>query len=238
MDLATLANIAQIVSAFWVVITNFFVGLAVLVSLSAALFVWHSLPPTHRDNISTPTVTSSIISNPTVTPTGTSTALVTITPSPTENPKPYPPSNAKLIINDSLHQPDNWWQNYNSPDSASVCQFTNEGYNVIFNKLNNFIWCQSQTMDLNNFAFEVKTKIIQGTCGGFIFGPDLSQNDFYFFEVCQNGDYHLHVISENNNTITDNILTKNNHSSAIHFGLNQFNIIAIVSSNCIVQLYY
>ena len=70
-------------------------------------------------------------------------------------------------------------------------------------------------------------KITKGDCGGINF------RNQYSFQVCQDGTYRLLKYAQNTSELLLNFRT----SSAIHRGLNQLNVIAIVANGSKFDLY-
>ncbi len=88
--------------------------------------------------------------------------------------------------------------------------------------------------DFSNFAFEVEMTIIKGDIGGigFRFGNTLHTK--YEFYVAQNGTVELFVAQ---GTATTKTLVEPVVSPAVHQGLNQTNIIAVVAQGNTITLY-
>jgi eukaryotic-like serine/threonine-protein kinase len=75
-------------------------------------------------------------------------------------------------------------------------------------------------------------KIIQGDCGALLFRVDSTTNNFYYFRVCQDGSYAFY---DYNNAWS--LLSSSQYNSAIHVGLNQSNVVAVVAQGSTLYLY-
>jgi serine/threonine protein kinase len=182
-----------------------------------------------------PTATSG--ANPTATsganPAATSGANPTATPTPTSappNPTAYPPAGWKVALSDPLSTPGNW-QNGSDPRSGSSCQFNGGTYHIQAQNMNYF--CTGPAPVFSDLAFEVHMTIIQGSCGGIWFRGNYSAaTPAYFFQVCQDQGYALFLFGSSG---IQTLLS--NTSSAIHAGLNQSNLIAVVTIGNHFDLY-
>jgi len=116
--------------------------------------------------------------------------------------------------------------------SVSQCQFTSAGYQVSIAQLGFNEECFAGSTDFSNFAYQVTMTIVKGDCGGLIFRAVDNQN-FYTFNVCQNGQFDSLLYVKNVNTGS----TKLTSSSAIHGGLNQANVLAVVVQGNTFNLY-
>ncbi len=107
--------------------------------------------------------------------------------------------------------------------SVTQCQFTSAGYQVSIAQAGFNEECFAGSTDFSNFAYQIAMTITQGDCGGLIFRAVDNQN-FYLFEVCQNGQFDSLLYVKNVNTAS----TKLASSPAIHTGLHQVNTLAVV----------
>ncbi len=145
------------------------------------------------------------------------------------NPNPYSPHTGKLALIDPLTQP-YLWQNYKGSDLT--CQFKSGAYHVIENK--RFVnGCTPSTPDYSNFAFEAQMTVLQGYCGGLAFRSDPNLESLYYFEVCADRNYYF-AVYQNHKLIKTLI---KNTSTAIHLGLNQSNLVAVVANGSHIDLY-
>jgi eukaryotic-like serine/threonine-protein kinase len=161
-----------------------------------------------------------------------------ITPNATATTKdPYPPYNGTLILNDSLsdNTRGNDWNELMT--STYACKFEAGAYHIIQTQYHFFTDCFAEHVGVHfsNFTFQVQMKIIQGDCGGIVFRADSTENQFYFFRVCQNGFYDLRRFVDNTNQ-TARTLTSG-FSSAIVTGINETNLVAVVAQGSELDLY-
>jgi hypothetical protein len=165
------------------------------------------------------------------------TATKTVTPtaiSPTPEVKlPYPPYNGTLVLNDPLR--DNS-KGYNWQDDTDTtppsCSFARGAYHAKVNS-GYYYPCTAQTTDFNNSIYEVQMTITQGDCGALIFRNDSSNNNFYYFRVCQDGTSALFIYKDKKGST----LIAGHSNAAIHTGLNQSNLIAVVAQGSTLDLY-
>ena len=198
--------------------TILLVGLALLVAVGGSLGVFYFT----RSNQQNPSPsTSSNQQNPT-------------SPITTSNNQqnPYPPYGT-LALDDPLSDNSHGygWYDYPTNSIGGACQFTGGAYHVSQSNAQYISFCSAKSTNFSNFAFEVQMRIIQGDCGGVIFRfKEPNNGTFYYFAVCQDGMYALY----NSYDIT---LIQPNSSSAIHTGLNQSNLIAVVANSSTLDLY-
>ena len=194
------------------------VGLVLLVAVGGSLGVFYFT----RSNQQNPSPsTSSNQQNPT-SPTTTS----------NNQQNPYPPYGT-LALDDPLSDNSHGygWYDYPTNSIGGACQFTGGAYHVSQSNAQYISFCSAKSTNFSNFAFEVQMRIIQGDCGGVIFRfKEPNNGTFYYFAVCQDGMYALY----NSYDIT---LIQPNSSSAIHTGLNQSNLIAVVANSSTLDLY-
>ena len=150
----------------------------------------------------------------------TATALVT---------SHYPPFTS-LAFNDSLTSSgDSKW------DASSACKPGSDGYQVSVAQLGNFQWCRQLSSNYSDFAFQVNMTIQSGDCGGMVF-REVDTNNFYTVMVCADGTYDLGLF-QNGKPVWANALTQRPVNAAIHKGLAQQNIVAIVVQGNTFNLY-
>ncbi len=165
--------------------------------------------------------TGTAIANATVTAIANANATATA-----QTTSQYPPF-TNLALNDQLtaNSASGW-------PSASQCQFTSAGYRVSIAQAGFNEECFATATSFSDFAYQVTMTITKGDCGGLIFRAVDNQN-FYIFEVCQQGAYNLAVFVKNAFAGS----TKLASSSAIHTGLNQVNTLAVVVQGNTFNLY-
>lgn len=137
----------------------------------------------------------------------------------------YPPFTS-LALNDSLTSTSSDWQ------SSSTCQFTPAGYQVSIARVNSFQYCLNSGT-FGDFAYQVTMNIQQGDCGGLIFRY-LNNNNFFLFEVCQDGRYNVGDFVNNQSSALYPVA---HTSSAIQQGLNKRNVIAITIQGDTANMY-
>jgi hypothetical protein len=163
------------------------------------------------------TATAHAIETATANANATATALVT---------SQYPPFTT-LALNDPL--------NANSAsgwNTVSACQFTPTGYQVSISQTGYYEACFAANTNFTDFAYQVNMTINQGDCGGLVVRAVDNQN-YYTFDVCQNGQYNFNLYVKNANAGS----TKSTASSAIKTGLKQVNTLAVVVQGDTYNLY-
>ena len=142
---------------------------------------------------------------------------------------PYPPNTGTLALYDPLT--DNS-QGYKW-DEGNGCTFTGGSYHVTEATTGKFTYCVAGASTFSNFAYRVEMTIVSGDCGGLVFRTDVGNNNFYDFEVCQDGSYYLALYSNG----SGNYVIPQKNSTSIKTGLNQDNIIAVVAQGKSIALY-
>jgi hypothetical protein len=136
----------------------------------------------------------------------------------------YPPF-TNLAFYDPLTTSNSQWK-------GPACQFTSAGYQVSIAQLGYFHWCLN-TRQFGELAYQATMNIQQGDCGGLVFRY-VDPNNFFFFQVCQDGTYNLLVyVSGKESDLYQNA----RFNSAIHQGANQSNVIAVSVQGDTVNMY-
>lgn len=143
------------------------------------------------------------------------------------------PYGGTLALSDPLRDNSRGYGWVEGGDNTGSCQFRGGAYHVSELILNSNIGCYASP-DFSNFAFEVEMKIIQGDIGGIGFRYGSALHTKYEFYVTQNGIVELFVAQ---GTTTTKTLVKPVVIPAVHRGLNQTNIIAVVAQGNIITLY-
>jgi hypothetical protein len=139
----------------------------------------------------------------------------------------YPPF-TNLAFSDTLTaSSDSQWS------SASACQASSNGYQVSIAQLNELEYCSQLAGTFGDSAYQVTMNIKQGDCGGLIF-RHIDNNNYFLFEVCQDGTYNLDAYVNNQWSY---LYPKTHSSSAIQQGLNKQNVIAITVQGDTVNMY-
>lgn len=242
--LQIIANIAQILGVIWVLlfggraaiqvigdflrrrpirqprpstVTNVLLAL-ILLALISLRFI-----PTENASIhlpATPTLTPATIGKTPVNITPPSTQTTTLTPQ-----QLYDQITGKLVLNDPLSKQDSNDWNVASNSNFS-CQFQNGTYHAKAN-IGYAPACPAENTTFSNFVFRVQMTILQGDCGAILFRADTAPqvNQFYFYAVCQDGSYQLYRYDKPGSPTAS---LARGTSSAIHTGLNQSNLIAVM----------
>lgn len=150
-----------------------------------------------------------------------------------KNANPYPPAHGTLALSDPLRDNSEGygWEEYAINSYGAACQFRSDGYHV--SERQNYYHPCHASVQFSNFTFEVQMKIITGNCGGVAFRDTTTEAHAYSFVVCQDGSYELDRFD--GFAPPKAILSQS--SSAIHIGLNQTNLIAVVVNRCSIDLY-
>jgi hypothetical protein len=149
------------------------------------------------------------------------------------NPDPYPPGGGTLAFYDPLRDNNSGYSwGVGSDNKGGSCKFTGGAYHVSESNTSTAYDCFASS-DFSNFAYEVQMQIINGDAGGIIFRANTTNNTSYVFYVSQDGNYQLLLCS--GTTCHDIITTA--PSPAIHNGLNQANLVAVVAIGNTITLY-
>ncbi len=170
--------------------------------------------------------------------TGNGTVTVTVDTTATiiaQNPDPYPPMNRTLAGIDPLSDNSNGW-NVNS-DKFGTCAFTGGAYHVTAIPQPGK-GCTFPKANFVDGAYQVQMTIVKGSGGGIVFRGNEKGNGYYYF-IGQNGTYEIGIYNNcignyNNCKI---IPLRGGSSPAIHKGLNQPNVAAVVASGSTIDLY-
>lgn len=126
------------------------------------------------------------------------------------------------------------WAEFTS--NSSACRFTAGAYEVD-TPTHIFQACYATSSpQFSNFAFEIQMKIIKGDCGAILFRVDSTNDNFYDFEVCQDGRYEVDLHTGKASS-PFKILVTLQSSSVIHSGLGQDNVLAVVANRNTFDLY-
>jgi hypothetical protein len=149
-----------------------------------------------------------------------------------QNPDPYPPTTGTIVVFDPLNGSTKAnWSPFSDTKFGGACQYTNGAYHVSESQTNRFEYCY-KGVSFSNFAFEAQVRIIKGDCSGFTFRENVSANQFYRLEICQNGNFNLFTF---NNGVNSTLIAS--QSSQIHQGLGVANNVAIVADGSNISIY-
>jgi hypothetical protein len=238
--LSTLANIAQIFSAFWVLVfgPKTIVDAIKAVLNSRKLSVHFSLSPLQ---ISVAVaiiilISSSIlwVSLKLFAPAQAGHSTQVTTTIVTQIPDPYPPFKGTLVISDSLsnNNQGDGWRTY--IDTLSSCNFINGHYQIVETRTAYYADCQS-TPYFDNFTAEVKLQIVRGDCGGIIFRANPALTQFYLFRICRDSSYTMLRYVDNTNASA--VTLSNGSNAGIQTGPGATNVIAVVANSGQISLY-
>ncbi len=143
----------------------------------------------------------------------------------------YPPDHWNLVLNEPMNKNDGSWSDGTNRSTGDSCTFTRSTYEVDSMLKNRHVYCAIQGPDYSSIAVEVQLTIIKGDGGGIVFRVDGS--NFYNFQIRQNGGYGLYLYKKNHNPIKLGV----GSSGAIHTGLNQANVIAVIARGNVFDLY-
>ncbi len=156
----------------------------------------------------------------------TATALVVAA-----NPNQY--GGGTLALYDPLGDNSNgngWSEGSNT--TGGSCKFIGGAYHAGESNVNYFVPC-IESNDFSNFAFEVQMTIIQGDGGGILFRLDNTKNNYYAFFANNDGFYNLGICVGG----TCQSPFRSGTSSALHQGLGQRNVIAVVAQGSTITVY-
>ncbi len=146
---------------------------------------------------------------------------------------PYPPNTGTLVLNDPLsdNSNGNFWGEESG--SISMCKFSGGAYHASISQPGLIRFCTASTTNFGNFAYQVQMTVIEGNYGGVAFRANDTNANFYYFQIGIDGSYALDIYNNNNFIST----LKSGTNSAINTGLNQSNLIAVVTSGGNIALY-
>jgi hypothetical protein len=161
---------------------------------------------------------------------------VFIKPAPPPAPNPYPPYKGTLVINDSLQNNSagfNWMDDTVSqtPENKG-CRFINGAYHIIDSiPQSSMVYCLALDTDFGNFVYQIQATLLKGSAIGIVFRQAPGYK-YYYFYIGQDSSYGLLW----NNGAHSQVLTTG-VSFAIHPGLNQSNLLAVVANGTTLDLY-
>lgn len=175
----------------------------------------------------------------TSTPPATAVATQTATPPPVDMlSNPYPPYSGKVTVNDPLSDNSKGYNWNDLPGPTYGCAFTNSSYHAFQTASGWFTECFAESPGLTfaNFTFQVHMSILSGDCGALVFRAASTEDQSYFFRVCQDGTYDLRMFIDNTNR-TARTLINQTANPAIHPGLHVSNLLAVVAQGDQLKLY-
>ena len=124
-------------------------------------------------------------------------------------------------------------QDSNRWDQGSLCVFNGGAYHVNESMPNNFAVCAAGTSNFQNFALQVEMVMNKGDWGGIFFRSDSTVNNFYYWEVHQDGSYALKIYK--NNSYLSTLVSGT--STAFTTGLGPSNTMTLVAQGSTIALY-
>ena len=178
------------------------------------------------------TVTVPTTSNPVPTVLVSATA----TASPVILHNPYPPYHGTLALNDPLiNNSLGYAWDISTGKQFNDCQFTSGGYEITNGTYAEEVshGCAAEKTNFTNFVYQVQLMIVKGSCGGLVWRANSKANNFYEFHVCSNGIFEVY------DTFTGIFSSPflNGTSAAVHKGLGQTNILAVVAIGSTMTVY-
>ena len=174
--------------------------------------------------------TSGISSNHTGSGTATSSPAQTST-------NPYYPKQSTLALNDPLRDNSKGYQwDTTNTQGEGGCGFANNAYQVVQNAIigGGITSCNPEAFTSpSDFTLQVQMTIVSGDAGGITFR--VANSNFYLFAITPDGSYHLDLV--NGNGLALPTVLKQGTSSAIHKGLRQPDLIAVVAFGNTFDLY-
>jgi hypothetical protein len=144
-----------------------------------------------------------------------------------ENPYTH---SGTLVFTDPLtanNQARNWDENRN-------CAFSAGTYEAIAPDPHNSDYCIANNTAFSDFVYEVQMKVLKGDAGGILFRVmNTNPNQYYEFYIGQDSSYSLELV---NGDKYSTLLTQNSNP-AIHTGLNQTNLVAVVAQRNKITVY-
>jgi serine/threonine protein kinase len=209
--------------------TRFFIGgliLLLLLSTTIGLVGYQSHVNQINEN-ATATTTTQLRATTIAQTRATSTTIA-------ENANLYSSMNAKVVLNDPLHDNSRGYKwDEGTVSDGSFCKFIDTTYHANQTNPSYFHQCIAEASDFSNFTFEIQMTILKGG-GGMIFRADNATGKWYNFFLLQNGQYTL--IRSDGFGASGQTLAGGS-SSAIKTGLNQSNLIAVVANGPTFDLY-
>lgn len=126
-------------------------------------------------------------------------------------------------------------------EESERCEFAYGQYQVSAPQQHSFHPCIAHATNYGNFIYQVEMTIIEGNCGAIIFRRNQETAQQYYFRICQTGSDTLiryDAISSNGPTgQLAHRLDDQGTNPAIHKGLNQRNLVAVVADGGNIDLW-
>lgn len=147
------------------------------------------------------------------------------------------PAYTTLALDDPLSDNSHGYRwNENNTDQYGTCAFGEGAYHVNATLGGGTKYCQASNTTFSDFAYQVQMTIVKGNRGGIVFRNDPTKGTSYYFSIGQDGTYALWIFfcTANNCNFSAPL---NSSSPAIHTGLNQTNMLAVVARDSTIDLY-
>jgi predicted negative regulator of RcsB-dependent stress response len=168
--------------------------------------------------------------------TATAWANATATARPVMLQNPYPPYHGILALDDHLRNNGlgYGWDIY-STYQFNNCQFASGEYEstTATGQMEASNDCIAEKTNFTNFVYQAQVTILKGNCGGLVWRADSKANDFFEFHVCSDGIFE--VYNSFMGLFSSPYLYGPN--AAIHKGLGQTNILAVVAIGSTMTIY-
>jgi eukaryotic-like serine/threonine-protein kinase len=141
------------------------------------------------------------------------------------------------VLNDPLRDYSKGYNWQEMSDKNGSCTFREGAYHAKMVQGAAYVTpCSAQNTDFTNFTYEVQMKILHGDCGALLFRSASTTTNYYYFEVCVDGTYALYLYGKSIASNAGTFIAP--HSDiAIHKGLNQTNVVAVVAQVSTLDLY-
>ncbi len=132
------------------------------------------------------------------------------------------------LLNDPLSGQDanNW------PDDGTNCAFQNNVYFVAATSANSLQPCIAATPAFGNAALQVDVTLITAADAGLIFRANATLNEFYDFEITNQGEFYLRYFADNKPTL----LIQKTASNAIQ-GVSSKNTLLVIANDNDLKLF-
>jgi eukaryotic-like serine/threonine-protein kinase len=140
-------------------------------------------------------------------------------------------------LDDPLKNPDNYgWSHYTS--STGTCNYINGVYHSR-TPVGYFAPCYASATNFSDFAFQAQVKTISGVLAGIMYRAPNINNDYsgYYFEIGTDGSYHAYKVTVDKQGHNNFPTLVSGSSPAIHSGLNQTNLLAVVARGNALYFY-
>ncbi len=137
-------------------------------------------------------------------------------------------TSGKPLLSDPLNSPDanNW------PNDGSNCSFQNAAYFVTASTSNTLEPCIASAPQYGDAAMQVDATLLSAADAGLVFRANASQNQFYDFEITNQGEFYLRYFANDKPTY----LIQKTASSVIQ-GVSSKNTLLVIAKGTSFQLF-